>query len=175
MRRLSVAIRAFFAALFSREAARRIGEALSDRLPAARGERPTPEPRPAGPARSDALSLLSALQREARFIDFVRESLEGATDQQIGAVVRDVHRDCAVVLERMFAIRPLLDQQEGAEIEVPAGFDAARFRLTGNVAGEPPYRGTLGHHGWRATKCELPRWSGSGANVMIICPADVEL
>ncbi len=175
MGRLSVAFRAFFAALFSQEAARRLGAALSGQLPPTSRERPIRQAQPAAPVRSDALSLLSALQREARFVDFVQESLESATDQQIGAVVRDVHRDCAVVLERMFAIRPLLGEEEGAEVEVSAGFDAARFRLTGNVAGEPPYRGKLGHHGWQATQHELPSWSGSRANAMVICPAEVEL
>lgn len=136
---------------------------------------PEPTPTPQPPARSDALTLLSALQREARFLDFVQESLEGASDEQIGAVVRDVHRDCAAVLQRMFEIKPLLNQGEGESVEVPAGFDSARFRLTGNVQGQPPHQGRLEHHGWQATKCELPTWSGNTDSTLVIAPAQVEL
>ena len=58
---------------------------------------------PKPPARSEAITLLAALQREARFVDFIQESLAGYTDAQIGAAARDVHRDCGTVLKRMFA------------------------------------------------------------------------
>ncbi len=176
---LSVAFRAFFAALFDREKSERIAAALAgesallqlEKKPAAKPSPPQPQP----PARSDALTLLAALQREARFIDFVKESLDGASDEQIGAVVRDVHRDCGAVLERLLAIRPLVDDEEGATIEVPPGFDAARFRLTGNVEGEPPYRGKVAHHGWQATRCELPSWTGNRDSALVVAPVDVEL
>ena len=87
--------------------------------------------------RSDAVTLLDALQREARFVDFVQEPLADYSDAQIGAVARDVHRDCGRVLERLFALRPIEQREDGAEMEVPAGFDAGRYRLTGNVTGEP--------------------------------------
>ena len=60
-------------------------------------------------------------------------------------------------------------------MEVPAGFDAGRWRLTGNVTGEPPFRGRLVHPGWEATTCELPTWSGSAAAARIVAPAEVEL
>ena len=33
---------------------------------------------------------------------------------------------------------------------IPAGFDAQSIRLTGNVTGNPPFKGSLKHHGWRA-------------------------
>lgn len=130
---------------------------------------------PKGPVRSDAITLLAALQREARFIDFIQESLAGYSDAQIGAAVRDVHRDCAAVLERMFAIRPATTEEEGKEVEIPAGFDAGRWRLTGNVTGEPPFRGRLVHPGWEATSCDLPTWSGTPAAAKIVAPAEVEL
>lgn len=176
---ISVAFRAFFAALFDREKSERIAVALAGEIGQPQiakkpAEKPVP-PKPELPARSEALTLLSALQREARFIDFIKESLDGASDEQIGAVVRDVHRDCGAVLERLLAIRPLVDDEEGAAIEVPPGFDAARFRLTGNVEGEPPYRGKVAHHGWQATKCELPSWSGNRESALVVAPVDVEL
>ncbi len=126
-------------------------------------------------ARSDAITLLAALQREARFVDFIQESLAGYSDAQIGAAARDVHRDCAAVLARMFALRPAVTEEEGKEVEVPAGFDASRWRLTGNVTGQPPFHGWLVHPGWEATVCELPTWSGSTEAVRIVAPAEVEL
>ena len=65
-------------------------------------------------ARSEAITLLATLQREARFVDFIKEPLDGYSDAQIGAAVRDVHRDCGKVLDRLFAIRSLVDQEEGS-------------------------------------------------------------
>jgi hypothetical protein len=125
--------------------------------------------------RSEALTLLATLQREARFIDFLQESLDEYADEQVGAAVRDVHRQCRQALERMFALRPLVHEAEGAPIEVPAGFDAGKYRLTGNVAGQPPFRGQLAHHGWEATRCELPSWTGGEGSAMVVAPVEVEV
>lgn len=127
----------------------------------------------AAPARRDSLSLLSALQREARLVDFLQESIAAYSDAQIGAAVRDVHRDAAAVLERMLALRPVMSEAEGTTVEVRA--DAAQVRLVGNVTGNPPYRGTLRHGGWQATKLELPSWTGNEAAARIVAPAEVEL
>jgi hypothetical protein len=182
MSRIFIAFRAFFSVLVSGEVARRVAEALADRSPAGPGKGPeTPrvdtkkpsKPRP--PSRSDAITLLATLQREARLVDFLQESLADYSDAQIGAAVRDVHRDCASVLERLFALKPVMEEDEGAEVEVPAGFDSGRYRLTGNVAGEPPFRGRLAHHGWQATKSDLPAWSGSQQAARIVAPAEVDL
>src|SRR5207302_3717082 len=111
------------------------------------------------PTRSDALTLLATLQREARLIDFVMEALSGYDDAHIGAAARDVHRACAAALERMFALRPLRSQEEGAPVDILAGYDSAQLTLTGNVTDQLPLRGTLVHHGWQAMQCELPAWS----------------
>jgi hypothetical protein len=137
--------------------------------------KPAPAKQPPKPARSDAVTLLATLQREARFIDFIKEPLEGYSDAQIGAAVRDVHRDCAKVLDRLFAIRAMDNQEEGSTLEVPAGFDAGRYRLTGNVAGNPPFRGRLAHHGWEAGEVQLPEWSGTSQSARVIAPIEVEL
>jgi hypothetical protein len=186
MRRIWLAIRVFFLVLFNREVAQLVAEAMERRkaglaepAPQAKVEKkpaPAPKPTPAPrPARSEAVTLLATLQREARLIDFIKESLDGYEDAQIGAAVRDVHRDCAKVLERLFAIRPIEAQEEGAAVNVPAGFDAGRYRLTGNVVGDPPFRGNLMHHGWEATTVQLPAWSGSESAVRVIAPVEVEL
>jgi hypothetical protein len=140
--------------------------------------RPAPPVAPAAvaaPARSEALSLLAVLQQEARLVDFLKEPLDGYTDAQVGAAVRDVHRDGATALERLFAIRPLRREAEGSDVTVPAGFDAGAVRLTGRVTGAPPYRGTLRHPGWTTTKVELPRWTGEAGAARVIAPAEVEI
>ena len=146
--RIFQAISVFLKVLFDREFAERLrqlaaGEKLPKRtqadaeLPAA----PTlAEPKP---GRSDAITLLATLQREARFVDIVMEPLADYSDAQVGAATRDVLRDCRQTLERLFAICPVVEAAEGAAHETPAKPDAARYRLTGNVAGEPPYRGKL--------------------------------
>jgi hypothetical protein len=182
--RFFLAIRVFFKVLFNATAAGQVKELLSGEPPVPAASRPatstpatTSARRPAAPtsARSDALTLLATLQQEARFLDLVREPLGDYSDAQIGAAARDVLRDCNAVLERMFHIEPVVAQQEGSEIETPDRLETGRFRLTGNVAGDPPYRGRLAHCGWEATTCELPTWSGSGSAARVLAPAEVEL
>jgi hypothetical protein len=180
MGRIWLAIKVFFLVLFRGAVARQVGDALAKRTTQRVEEtaaKPTarPETRPAKPVRSEAVTLLAALQREARFIDFIREPLDNYGDAQIGAAVRDVHRDCGKVLDRFFALRAVVDQEEGSPLEVPAGFDAGRYRLTGNVAGSPPFQGRLVHHGWEAAEVQLPAWSGTPQAARIIAPAEVEL
>ncbi len=184
MRRIAIAFRALVRVLFDAAAADQVDAVLRGQPPAlappeaeaAKKPRPKPSaaPKPR-PTRSEALTLLATLQREARLVDFVQESLEGYADAQIGAAARDVHRDCKKVLDRLFGLEPVLEEEEGAEVEVAEGFDPGRYHLTGNVAGEPPFRGRLAHHGWRASRCELPGWSGSDEAARVVAPAEVEL
>lgn len=185
MGRIWLAIKIFFLVLFQGAVARQVAEVLQKRkresLPAAEQKTPAkPEPKPAikqppKATRSEAITLLATLQREARFVDFINEPLDGYSDQQIGAAARDVHRDCGKVLDRLFAIQPLVGQEEGSTLEVPAGFDAGRYRLTGNVAGNPPFHGRLVHHGWEAAEVQLPAWSGTPQSARVIAPIEVEL
>lgn len=180
--RIFVAFRAFFAALFSGTRAKAIGEVLAggrSEPKAERIEQPVqPKPvvnRPIPPVRNDAVTLLAALQREARFVDIVKEPLSEYSDAQIGAAARDVLRDCGAVLDRMFSLHPIVEAEDGAEIDTPAKVDAARYRLTGNPSGEPPFRGVLGHHGWEASQCELPKWTGSEESARVIAPVEIEV
>jgi hypothetical protein len=181
--RLTVAIRAFFSALFHASAAERIAVALQPPDQSARpaleaAPKPARQPKPAPPkqpVRSDAVSLLAALQREARFVDLVQETLDQYSDEQVGAAARDVLRDCRSVLDRLFQLRPVVVGEEGCSVDIPAGFDAGRFRLTGNVAGEPPFRGSLVHHGWEAARCTIPQWAGSDEAARVVAPAEVQL
>jgi hypothetical protein len=185
MRRLWTAFQAFFTAIFDGAKAEQFQRVLQGQplpalpAPEAKTEK-RPEPKPAAPkraapVRSEAITLLAALQREARFVDFIRESLAGYSDAQIGAAVRDIHRDCGKVLDRLFNLVPLTDREEGAELEVSAGFDPGRCHLTGNVVGEPPFHGRVVHHGWEATQCELPAWTGQDSSLRVVAPIEIEM
>jgi hypothetical protein len=182
MDRLLVAIRLFFRIL-SRPAiadrARQLLDEVAVTPPTRATTVPVPTPRaPAAappPARSDALGLLSVLQREARLVDFLKEDITPYADAQVGAAVRDVHRDAAAALERLFALRPVLDQAEGSDVPIPASADATRLRLVGNVGATAPNRGRLQHAGWQATKVELPQFTGSNDAARIVAPAEVEV
>ena len=124
-------------------------------------------------AHAAALALLGLLQREGRFVDFLQEDVSAYSDTDIGAAARVVHAGSRKVLQQYLTLDPVLKDSEGATITVPAGFDAARIRLTGNVAGQPPYRGTLKHHGWVATAVRLP--AIPAVEPRIIAPAEIEL
>lgn len=136
---------------------------------------PATPPEPPRPVRSDAVTLLATLQREARFVDFIGESLDGYSDQQVAGAVRDVHRHCAAVLERLFDLRPVTTADEGTTVPLENQVELGRFRLTGHVTDTPPASGTLVHHGWEAGKCELPEWTGHEAAALVVAPAEIEV
>ena len=118
--RLFLAIRVFFLVLFSGAAAQRVRQALTPpatprpvETPAAKPQPPSkPVAKPAAPVRSEAITLLATLQREARFVDFIQEPLTGYSDAQIGAVSRQVHHECRETLARLFELQPVLDDAE---------------------------------------------------------------
>jgi hypothetical protein len=124
--------------------------------------------------RDGALALLALLQREGRLVDFLREPLEGFSDADIGAAVRDVHRGCRKVLDQHLSLEPVMPGDEEAKVAVPKGFDPAEIRLIGEAKGEPPFPGTLRHHGWRVVDARLPVLA-DGVDRMVIAPAEVEL
>ncbi len=121
-----------------------------------------------------ALQLLGLLQREARLIDFVEEDVASYSDAEIGGAARLVHEGCRKVLREHFTLVPARDEAEGSRIVLDEGFDAAAVRLTGNVVGAAPYRGTLSHRGWRVTEVRLPRLAPSH-DAKILAAAEVEL
>lgn len=121
-----------------------------------------------------ALQLLELLQREGRFIDFMQEDVAGYSDAQIGAAVRVVHEGCRKVLREYFEIAPVREGQEGSRVTLDADFDPSAVRLTGNVVGEPPFRGVLAHRGWRVVEVKLPKIAATH-DVRVLAPAEVEL
>lgn len=178
--RIVLAFRAFFSALFSAQTADGIRAALEEKPaskpePAKVEEKPKQKPKPAKPTRSEAVALLAALQREARFVDIVSEPLGDYSDAQIGAAARDVLRDCKTVLDRIFGLEPIVKELEGDTVETPEKVDPAVYKLAGNVQGDAPFRGKLVHSGWKVAKCELPQWSGDDKAAKVIAPVEIEL
>lgn len=124
--------------------------------------------------RDGALALLALLQREGRLVDFLREPLDGFSDADIGAAARDVHRGCKKVLDQHLTFEPVMPGAEEERVNVPKGFDPAEVRLIGEAKGEPPFKGTLRHHGWRVVETKLPALV-EGVDRTVVAPAEVEL
>lgn len=120
-----------------------------------------------------AVSLLGVLQREGRLVDFLLEDISAFSDGDVAAAARIVHGSCRKSLLEYVTIEPVRTEAEGAAIIVERGFDPGAIRLTGNVTGEPPFRGALRHHGWRVREVRLP--APSSADGRVITPAEVEL
>jgi len=148
---------------------------LVARLPTAPAPDAPAATAPAGPpSPAPALRLLALLQQEGRFIDFIAEDIDGYSDEQVGTAVRSIHAGCRKALRERVELQRILPDDEGSTVVVDQSFDPAAVRLTGNVAGEPPFRGTLQHGGWRASKVVLPESPG-GLDPAIIAPAEVEI
>lgn len=123
---------------------------------------------------TEALHVLELLQRDGRLIDFLSESLEGFSDSEIGAAARTVHAGCRKTLDAYVELEPVYREAEGANVTVAPGFDPNAVRLTGNVTGEPPFKGSLRHHGWRAMRAAFPP-PAQAKDPRILAPAEVEL
>jgi hypothetical protein len=63
-------------------------------------------------------------------------------------------------------ITRIFGEDDGTSVEVASGFDPAAVRLTGNVHGQPPFRGVLQHGGWRAEHVTLPKTAGVDAAIL---------
>lgn len=122
-----------------------------------------------------AVQMLAVLQREGRLIDFLEEDLSLYEDAQIGAAVRNIHQGCKKALTEYVALNPIFQENEGAQVTVAPGFDSKAIQLTGNVAGDPPFTGTLRHRGWKVAKVELPLPTTEQKQDWVLAPAEVEI
>jgi hypothetical protein len=132
-------------------------------------------PAPAALGSPDAaLLLLSLLQGEGRFVDFVQQDITAFPDADVGAVARVVHDGCRKVLRAHVQIAPIRSEPEGQPVTLEPGFDPSRVKLTGNVRGNGRIQGVLRHRGWQASDVHLPTLvDRAGAGVL--CPAEVEM
>lgn len=121
-----------------------------------------------------ALQLLGLLQQEARFIDFIEEDLQHHADAEIGAAARVVHEGCRRVIKQHLKLEPVMSEQEGSKVTLEKGFNAAEIRITGNIVGSPPFRGSLIHKGWKVSDIRLPLMA-EGHDPRVLAPAEVEL
>ncbi len=154
-------------------------EGATPALPA--GPAPAPETKPVvdavksrAPSHDSALALLALLQREGRLVDFLEEDVLGFPDADLGAAARVVHAGCRKALREHVKLAPVRAEEEGARLTLPAGFDAALTKLTGNVTGSGPYTGTLKHRGYRALEVSLPT-ALEGHDARVVAQAEVEL
>ena len=189
---LGIAIRAFSAALFNKESSEKIRQALDGsqgesqdgsqrgdaKLPKPSSDsQPKPESKPAAraPVRSDAITLLSALQREARLVDLIQEDLANYSDAQVGAAARPCLQSCASTLSRMFGLTCVSDAGEGAMVDIADegknGGSPARYQWIGEGNSTS---GKLVHQGWQATQVDLPKWTGADDDANVIAPAQLQ-
>ncbi len=136
---------------------------------------PAPEPVILKEATTDAaLQLLGLLQKEARFIDFIKEDVSSYSDADIGVAARVVHEGCNKAINEYFTLETVRKDQEGSKVTLNKGFNATEVRLTGNIVGQAPFTGTLIHKGWQVTDVRLPKLT-KGHNTKIVAAAEVEL
>lgn len=138
------------------------------------GEIKPPEP-PKPPKPSGApLRMLALLQAEARLVDFLLEDIQGASDEQIGQAVREIHKKSQAALKQHAVIEPVLGGNENETVTVPKGFDPSAIRVVGNVTGEPPFTGAIQHPGWRVKELKLAT-PPEGADEFVLQPAEVQI
>lgn len=187
---IAVAFRAFFAALFDAQRSESIRLALEPtaritdgaverQVPPGAVEKGVTEPTlprsttVAAPTRSEALTLLAMLQREARLVDLIQEPLEQYSDAQVGAAARPCLAQCRSTLARAFDLQPVVNQAEGTSVELPEVASPLRFQWVGDALPEQK-RGRLVHPGWQAGRCELARWTGALEDQRVVAPAQIE-
>lgn len=122
-----------------------------------------------------AVQMLAVLQREGRLIDFLKEDLSLYDDAQIGAAVRSIHQGCVKAMAEYVDLNPIFEEEEGSQVTVSPGFDSKAIRLTGNVVGDPPFKGTLRHRGWRVDRVQLPLPTSEQKKDWVLAPAEIEV
>lgn len=135
-----------------------------------------PPPPAANQAEAEIVAFVGLLQDKGRLVDFLMEDVNSYDDTQVGAAARVVHQGCRAVLNEHFKISPVSDAEEGSQITLPADYAADEYRLTGKISGNPPFKGTLLHKGWKADSVKLPRIVNTNENRLpSIAPAQVEV
>ena len=157
--RLALACRSFWRTLTQPDFARQVGPLT--RRPATGAEAGRIAARTGaclGPA------VLSLLQREGRLIDFLQEDVASFSDADVGAAARVVHGGCRKSLRAVPCVRARAQGSRRGDRRLcpPASMRSA----SGSPAmspGQPPFRGTLKHHGWVTTdSAHARRFGGHG-------------
>lgn len=170
-----LALRSFWKTLTDKKIAEAVALALDGEplVPALPESKPAPAPaKPTAPSQSPAITLLAALQRDARLLDLVFENLDAYQDAQIGAAARPCLKQCRESLERLVPMQRVIEGEENTVVDIPADAAATRVRWVDDAAGGT--RGRLVHAGWCAKSVELPVWSGPKADANVVAPAQVQ-
>ena len=177
-----LAFRAFWSVLFSKAKALRVQEALSQPIAAIENKNSEPkgtesktcESSQAGSCKAKRRSdSLASLQREARFLDLVNESLDGFSDDQIGKAARDVLRDSKKVLTRYFAIAPLSTAEEGNQVPIPQGSSLSILHRRKFISREElrdPCSSWLD-----SNDSKLTSMTGSDEDILVLAPSEIEV
>ena len=123
---------------------------------------------------AEPLWLLALLQREGRLLDFLLEDMSGYTNEQIGAAVRDIHRQCKKAIDDHLVLEPVMPRH--GEL---AGRGGGRLRSERDPAHRQRRRPAavprqLLHHGWRVREIKLSR-PPEGQDQFVVQPAEVEV
>src|SRR5262245_32168749 len=90
--------------------------ALADKVKVLINPPPPEPPKPKKPS-GVPFRLLALLQREGRLLDFLLEKIDTYGDDQVGAAVRDIHRQCQAALKEHVDLEPVLRQEEGSTVD----------------------------------------------------------
>ena len=134
--------------------------------------RQAPRAETAAPSPNAALQLLSLLQREGRFVDFVQQELGAFSDADIGAAARVVHEGCGRAIRAHARVVSVRSEAEGSSLMLEQATEDVK--LVGNVSGSAPFRGVLRHRGWRVEGLTLPTVVGAH-DPSLVAPAELEL
>jgi hypothetical protein len=179
--RISLAFRAFFQLLFHGELTSGLIQELGlsrakTTAAAAKSAAPATPPPPQVKVTDGALQFLGILQRDSRIVDFLMEDISSYDDDQVGAAVRDLHKQARETLDRYLELTPVIDGVEGTPARVETALvKSAEVKLLGNVPADGKVStGTLRHKGWRAVRMELPPIA-PGTKPAVIAPAEIEI
>ena len=144
-----------------------------------RGVAPAAPPKPPALPADGAVQILGLLQKEGRLIDFLMEDISQYSDDQVGAAVRDVHKNSKAALERHMTLVPVVDGVEGTVTRLAsAGLsvrDTISLRLVGKVPADGKVEaGILQHRGYKVEKIDLPALK-PGEKATILAPAEIEV
>ena len=133
------------------------------------------KPEPPKPVKPSGASAAHADHApcDGKLIDFLLDNIQNASNDDIGNFVARCNRRRQATLKKYLVIEPVMGQPEGETVDVPKGFDPSAVQLTGNVSGQPPFKGTLRHPGLRVRDQTGNTTRGTGR--VHSAPAEVEL
>ena len=122
----------------------------------------------------ETVASVKSIQLPTSLVDFLLEDIDAYQDAQIGAAVRQIHKNCRKVLDENFGVTAIREETENQPVDVPESFDPREIRILGKPGGDPPFKGVLRHKGWRVSKVSFPERHAK-LDPSVICPAEVEV